>query len=257
MAKYFYTHEGKTLGPASPKEMMALILDDVLDMDSFVMDSRSPRWLKIRDIPELTRYLHESDVQISDWAEEKALVGIEDQQAPLFFHLPLSRLIWLSVITFGLYEIYWIYMNWRFLRFQRQGRTSAFFWRDSLNPIALVGIFEQIAMDQELGGRSPDRDYTLNGWLWIVAMLGLAARSILVFALALGVFADIGLAFGTLALSILCLVPVQKHINAGNAKAGYPMSRPTFGHYAALAGGIFGCLLTLLTWIPRLARFFS
>ena len=50
MAKYYYTYEGKTLGPVSPKEVLDLILDDVLSMDSSVMESSSPQWLKIRDI---------------------------------------------------------------------------------------------------------------------------------------------------------------------------------------------------------------
>ncbi len=257
MAKYYYTFEGKTLGPASPKEVLDLILDDVLDQDSFVMDSRSPRWLKIRDIPELMRYLHESDVRITDWAEEKDLAGIDDQQEPLFFHLPVSRLVWLSLITLGLYELYWVYRNWRFLRFRRRGRTAAYFWRDSLNPFALAGVFTKISLDRDLGKDLPEQDFTLHGWLWIVALLALAARSILVFSLLLSLGADIALTLGALAFSILCLVPVQKHINAGNAKAAKPLSRPTFGHYAAIVGGIVGWLFVLLTWIPRLARLFA
>lgn len=257
MAKYFYTSEGKTLGPASPKEVMALILDDVLDMDSFVMDSRSPQWLKIREIPELMRYLHESEVQISDWGEEKAMAGIEDQQQELFFHLPVSRLVWLSLLTFGLYEVYWLYANWRFLRFNRKRRTATYFWKDSLNPFALVGVFHQISMDEELGGRSSDRDFTLNGWLWIFSLLALAARSILVFALALNVLVDIGIALAALTLSILCLIPVQKHINAGNAQAGKGFSKPTFGHYATIVIGILGLAMVLGTWIPRLIGLLS
>ncbi len=253
MAKYFYTFEGKTLGPVAPKEVLSLILEDVLDIDSYVMDTRSPQWLRIREIPELMRFLHESEFQISDWAEEKVLAGIEDRDAPLFFHLPLSRLAGLSLITFGLYEIYWLYVNWRFLRFHRKGRTASYFWKDSLNPFALVGVFYQISMDEDLGGRSAGRDFTLNGWLWILCLLALGARSILVLAFVLGAWADIAISLGVLALSVACLIPVQKHINAGNAKAGKPLSRPTFGHYAMIGLGILSCVSVLLTWISSLS----
>lgn len=257
MAKYYYTYEGKTLGPVSPKEVLDLILDDVLSMDSSVMESSSPQWLKIRDIPELMRYLHESEVQITDWAEDKGFASIDGENVPLFFHIPVSRLVWLSLITFGFYEIYWIYRNWRFLRFHRKGRTAAYFGRDLRNPVDLVGVFSQISTDQELGGRYNGRDFTLNGWLWIVALLTQVARSILGFTPFLSVWVDFALTFGLLALSILCLVPVQKHINEGNAKAGKPLSRPTFGHYASIVVGLLVWLLVLLSLIPRLVRLFT
>lgn len=257
MAKYFYTQTGKTLGPASSKEVMNLILGDILDMDSFVMDSRSPQWLKIREIPELMSYLHESEVHISDWVEENSLSGIEEEKDPLFFYLPLSRLVWLSVLTMGLYEFYWIYMNWRYLRFHRKRSTASYFWIDSLNPVALAGVFYQISFDEALGGRSPDRDFTLNGWLWIVSMLVLAVRSIVTFPMAINVWVDMLIALGALALSIFCIIPVQKHINTGNAKTGRKYSPRTFGHYAFILFGILGWATVLGVWFPRLIKLFS
>ncbi|HNU97316.1 MAG TPA: DUF4339 domain-containing protein [Candidatus Syntrophosphaera thermopropionivorans] len=91
MARYFYTDKGKTLGPVNREQILNLILKDVLSLDSLVMDTRSPRWIKIRDIPELMHFLYESDIQISDWAEEIALSGESDESIPLFFHIPTAR----------------------------------------------------------------------------------------------------------------------------------------------------------------------
>ncbi|MBW6513691.1 MAG: DUF4339 domain-containing protein [Candidatus Syntrophosphaera sp.] len=151
MAKYFYTFEGRTKGPVSPRQIMSLILDDVLDNDSYVMDSKSPHWIKIRDIPDLMRYLHESDFKLptSDVAEEDLYVL--DEKAPVFFHIPISRLIVCSIASLGLFEFYWLYKNWHYLRWVRKDKSFGFsFWRDASNPFRVVDIFRKIALDKEL-----------------------------------------------------------------------------------------------------------
>jgi len=50
---------------------------------------------------------------------------------------------------------------------------------------------------------------------------------------------------------------VQKHINEGNAKAGKPLSRPTFGHYASIVVGLLAWLLVLFSLISCLVRLFA
>ena len=60
MAKYYYSSEGRTLGPVSPDEILYLILDDKLSTDSYVMEVKTPQWIKIRDIPVLMRHLQQS-----------------------------------------------------------------------------------------------------------------------------------------------------------------------------------------------------
>jgi len=254
MAKYFYSDEGKTTGPVSPKELMSLILDDVLDMDSSVMESRSPQWRKIRDIPELMRFMKESDVRILDWAEERDLTGIEDAQLPLSFNVPPSRLLWMSLFSFGLYEIYWIWANWRFLRFNRRNSTSSYFWRSAWNPFALVDIFRQIAEDRELVSAPSQSDFVLNGWLWLIFLLLLQARHIVVLFLHPPLLLDIAVTLIVLIASALCLLPVQKLINAGNEKAGKGFSPKGLGHYAAILWGLLSWAVILGGWISALFR---
>jgi hypothetical protein len=251
MAKYFYSIEGKTLGPVGPKGIMDLILGDELNQDSSVMDTRSPRWIKIREIPELMRYLHESNVRISDWDEEKALAGIEDEKAPLFFHIPLKKLLLLSVLTLGAYELYWLYMNWRFLRYHRTRRTSTNFWRDVINPFAVAGIFYQVSMDSELGGRSADRDFTANGWIWYVCMVaqGVVGSGALYYSRTISIILNVSMILAVLGISIWCIIPVQRHINAANVKLGREYTQLFFGHYAMIGLGILGWVFLLLTLI--------
>ncbi|MCB5224346.1 MAG: DUF4339 domain-containing protein [Candidatus Cloacimonadaceae bacterium] len=256
MARYFYSDEGKTRGPVSPNELMSLILDDVLDMDSFVMESRSPQWRKIRDIPELNRFIRESDVRLLDWAEERDLTGLPDPEIPLFFNIPISRLVWMSLLSFGLYEIYWIRANWRFLRFNRKNSTSSYFWRVGLNPVALVGIFQQIGSDKELETDSGQGDLVLNGWFWLLSLAILLARHIAILALRPALGLDILLTLTALFFSILCLVPVQKRINIANEKADKGFSPKGLGHYLSIFLGLFVWLVVLSGWLPGLIRLF-
>ena len=47
---------------------------------------------------------------------------------PLFLHIPVPRLILLSIASCGLYEAYWIYKNWRYIK-ERDGLNIRPFWR--------------------------------------------------------------------------------------------------------------------------------
>ena len=40
----------------------------------------------------------------------------ESVGTPLFLYIPLSRLIFMSFLSFGLYECYWVYKNWRYVK---------------------------------------------------------------------------------------------------------------------------------------------
>src|SRR6267142_1053604 len=53
---------------------------------------------------------------------------------PLFLHIPVGRLIWMSIASFGLYEMYWMYKNLQYVR-DRDGVPRRPFLR------AVFGVF--------------------------------------------------------------------------------------------------------------------
>jgi hypothetical protein len=254
MARYFYTDKGKTLGPVSPNQILTLILKDILSLDSLIMDTRSPHWIKIRDIPELMRFLYESDIQISDWAEELALSGSSDKSIPLFFHIPTPKLITLSIVTLGWYEIYWLYMNWRFLHYFRKNSTAKAFWLDLINPLAIIRIFQQIGNDSELNRQKEERDFTFSGIIWILSLLTvfIFASGIINYLTLIPFWISTLVSFAALTLSIFCIVPVQNHINATNNYLNKKLSTHTFGHYGTIILGILSWIYVLILWIPAL-----
>lgn len=256
MAKYFYTIGGRTLGPVKPKDIMSLILEDKLDTDSYVMDTRSPQWTKINEIPDLMKFLHESDVRLPDTGEDLAVMEIEDENAPLYFHIPLARLILLSLISFGLFELYWLYRNWRFLRYHRKRKTSISFWRDIINPFAIVGVFYQISKDPELGTHSKNRNFTANGWFWLLTwiLFWFVSNGVVTYLSSANSVLAILASLALLGFSVWCMYPVQKHINTANAKLNRDLSRPSFWYYATVVLGAGYWIAVLRYWVPLIYR---
>lgn len=252
MAKYFYTIGGRTLGPVKPKDIMSLILEDKLDTDSYVMDTRSPQWTKINEIPELMKFLHESEVRLPETGEDAPMAEFEGENAPLYLHIPLARLVLLSIISFGLFELYWLYRNWRFLRYRQKRKTSISFWRDIINPFAIVGVFYQISKDPELGTHSKNRNFTANGWFWLLTLIlfWIVSNGVVTYLSSSNSLLAILASLALLGFSVWCIHPVQRHINAGNEKQGRDLSRPTFGYYALAILGVVYWIVVLTYWIP-------
>jgi hypothetical protein len=199
---------------------MDLILSDTLSMDSTVMGSDKPVWRKIREIPELMSYLHESQDRLPMSDIDLNALDLEDSKTPLFFHIPLSRLIISTIVSWGIYDLYWLYKNWHFLRFVRQDRgLSSNFWWDVINPFRIVHIFVKIGMDKELNRAVPNRGYfETNGILWLL----------------------------TWPLThFLALIRVQNYVNECNFKLGRRYTPKSFGHYLALVVGGTGWLSLL------------
>lgn len=235
--KYFYSYEGRTQGPVSPTEIMQLILSDKLSTDSHVMNSKEPIWKKIRDIPELMDFLHRSGQALP--ASELTLEGLVEAAGggPIFFHIPLSRLIFSSIISLGMYEFYWLYKNWLFLHEHRERGTGPYFWRVVINPFGITDIFHKISIDKELNSAvRSGRDFSSYGWWWVIILI-IASGLIVTVGLPgiLGVLYNL-VCFGT---SIWFLAQVQSYVNQANAKLGRRYTPRTWGHYVIISlGGV-------------------
>jgi len=255
MTKYFYTLEGRTLGPVKPKDIMSLILEDKLDTNSYVMDLSSPKWVKINEIPELMKFLHESNFKLPSTDEDISEMETTDEKAPLYYYLPLSRLVILCLVSFGLFEVYWLYRNWRFLRYNRKRKTSLSFWRVIVNPFAIVGVFYQISKDQDLGVQSRYRSFTANGWFWLLTLIlfWFVSNGVVTYLSPANSFLAILASLALLGASVWCIYPVQSFLNSVNAKLDKDFSRPTFGHYALVVLGVINWIIVLWYWLPIIA----
>lgn len=89
---------------------------------------------------------------------------------PLFFPVSPLKLVVMSTVTFGLYEIYWFYKNWSLIK-ERIGENIMPFWRAFFGVIFCHGCFREIrdtSEDRKLQNLPP------IGWLtvaWILLTL--------------------------------------------------------------------------------------
>jgi hypothetical protein len=161
-------------------------------------------------------------------------------QTPLFLRIPVSRLIFLSIASFGLYEAYWIYKNWRYIK-ERDGLNIRPFWRGVFGIFFCHSLLRRIHEDKEarsiqLPTFSPGGLAT--GWVIFIIVANIVS-------LAPGIAASI---ISALIPSFLFLVPVQNYINSIEEKRspGQPFYGWSSGHIVCLVIGIIIWALLLI-----------
>jgi len=163
----------------------------------------------------------------------------EDQPTPsptpLFLRVPVARLIILSIVSFSLYEAYWIYKNWRYVK-ERDRLDIRPFWRGFFGIFFCHSLLRRIHEDQEARAVqvptfSPGGLAT--GWVVLIIVANLITR-------APGLAASVISAFVP---SFLCLVPVQNYINAVEEQRN-----PGGRSYGWSAGHIVCLVFGLIIW---------
>ena len=155
----------------------------------------------------------------------------------MFFPVSTLKLVLMSLCTVGLYQLFWFYNNWTLLRERRESNGSPI-WRAIFAILFCYPLFDRI----RLKARSHDIATSLPagplaaGWIVFTLCARLPDPAFLLWP-----------------LSIACLVPVQKTVNAINAVTDPehdPNARFSGWNIAAL---IIGGLLWLLALIGLFA----
>ena len=167
---------------------------------------------------------------------------------PWFLYIPIPRLIFMSLITFGLYDAYWIYKNWGFLK-KRDGLKIMPFWRGIFGIFFIYGILKEIKNDGALNSQASAQfsaGALATGYIiqmFIGETLGVADDiRVLLFSALLSVF------------TFLFLLPAQNFINQANeSRAQRPNHTPwTTGHVVVLIVGlIYGGLIFIGVVAPE------
>lgn len=154
----------------------------------------------------------------------------------LFLYIPVARLILLSIASCGLYEAYWIYKNWWFIK-EREGLNIRPFWRGIFGILFCHSLLKKIHEDTE--ARAVLEPAFSPGGLAIGFIILAISGNLL--ARGPGVITSI-IAF--VMPSYLCLVPVQNYINSVCEK----QSENT-NYYGWSAGHVVCLVLGLIFWV--------
>lgn len=63
-----------------------------------------------------------------------------------YFEVTLGKFVVMSLVSFGLYELYWVYQQWKRVKAQTMDDLSPF-WRTFFAPLWVFGLFEHIRVD--------------------------------------------------------------------------------------------------------------
>jgi hypothetical protein len=163
---------------------------------------------------------------------------------PLFLYIPVSRLILLSIVSFSVYEGYWIYRNWRYIK-ERDGLDIQPFWRAVFGIFFCHSLLRRIHDDKEANAVA----------LPAFSPAGLATGWVVLLLLANGVARAPGIApsiASALIPSFLFLVPVQNYINSVTEKRS-----PEQGFHGWTSGHLVCLVLGTIVWAMLLTGLVS
>lgn len=242
MHEWYYIAEGEQQDPVSESELINLLKTKQLSPDTLVWMQNMKEWTpadKVETlIPEINQILNpEPAVELVE--DPDIASAYSDQE--IFLYIPISRLIFISVISCGLYEVYWIYKNWSYLK-QRDNLDIMPFWRGWFGIFFCHSLFNKIHQDRELN-RFEKASFQASplATLWVIMIItanilsNLGNTVITIITLLLPAF--------------LCFVPVQKFINKVNSKRNpnTPYTKWTTGHIVCVILGLLIWSSLLLT----------
>jgi hypothetical protein len=145
------------------------------------------------------------------YAPPTAPVADIDQQPydaqPMFFPVPIWKLLVMLVFTLGFYELYWFYKNWKLIR-ERDGSNIMPFWRAIFAIFFVYPLFRRMREDGQLHGVSGGFAAGFLAAIWIFARIIWNAPGNVAF-------------FGILGLVVLVIAQVQATAINDAASPGY------------------------------------
>lgn len=159
--------------------------------------------------------------------------------SPRYLYIPVSRLIWMPVLSYGLYQAYWVYRNWRYIA-ERDGLRITPFWRGVFAIFFTHDLLRRMHDDPAMQAVEQPRFNPSS----------LATGFVLLWILSL-VIERLGIPIpGPFVPSYLCLASVQSYVNSVTERAS-----PGARFHGWSAGHIVCIVLGCLCWLVLLAGF--
>jgi hypothetical protein len=166
---------------------------------------------------------------------------------PRFLYIPIYRLVIMNIISFGLYECYWIYKNWKYIK-ERNRPDILPFWRGIFSIFFCHSLLDNIKYDTETNAIIKAEFSASNlatGWVILITLGNILARTKNITAIYIGLIIAI--------FSFLFFLPVQIYINkvcdSMNPKPKY--YNWSTGHLVCIVIGILYWLIIIFGLILK------
>jgi hypothetical protein len=215
---------GEQTGPFTPEQVQVMYENGRIAPSDVAWHEGLSDWQPLHQVLELTPPV----------AQPPALPG---SQPAMYLYISTARLIAMSIVSLGLYEAYWIYHNWRYLK-ERDRRQIMPFWRGIFGIFFIHSLLTEIQDDRFTNRILPatfSAGALATGWVVLMLIERVLGR------IENPAMNTLGLVIGL--PTVLFLVPVQKYINEVNEASG---AHPVY--YRFSAGHITCLVIGLLAW---------
>lgn len=236
-ASYLVHRNGQQFGPYTMQQLQGYSAEGSISPSDLVWGQGMAEWLPLSHflvgrqppplpsrLPATVNYPH----QISNGGNGRSI----------FLYIPIVRLVAMSLLTFGIYEIYWIYKNWRFLK-ERDRLSIQPFWRGVFAVWFIRSLLKAIKEDKETNRICPAR-FNAGGlaaaWITLSLIGYFLGRSNETAVSVLGTVITLP--------AVVFLLPVQKYINEVNESVS---PKPQFNAWST--GHIVCIILGVITWL--------
>lgn len=158
----------------------------------------------------------------------------------VFYPVGLPKLLVLTAVTLGLYQIFWVYKNWQWVRDVQEEQISPF-WRAFFSSITNFSLYPRLSKTEQLG-------YSWFGPIAIPLAVLVLLSNVLERYIEKQLFVPLGLQIASL-LTMFLFVPAAMQalrLNADNPEAVRLNSKFSLGNYLVIAAGLPILLLAVM-----------
>ena len=136
LEKIFVGRDGRQLGPYTLAELRQYLAEGRILPEDLVWCEGMGEWQPLASASEIQSAL---SAEIPAALPDIPLAPLE----AAYFHVSAWKFLVLSIATFGIYELYWFYQNWRYIR-ERDRSDIWPFWRTVFSPIWCFSLCKDV-----------------------------------------------------------------------------------------------------------------
>ena len=230
MKQWYFVVEGEKHGPVPEEDLLRKLNSREIASTTLVWSEGFATWTVAHEAFKLAE---EAEAPLADSP------GTVGDTAPCFFHMDRGAFFGYMVLSWGIFEWYWMYQNWRYVRDKERQDLSPY-WRSCFGVFWIHDLMTRIKGNEALNAAAVPR-FSPGGlatcWIIVVIIARVLSRTKAPFWVGLSVDA----------VGWLCMLPVQAYINQANARMRPARSKSKLG-----GGFVAIIILGVLLWLLNL-----
>jgi hypothetical protein len=147
--------EGRKTGPFTKEEIQAMLASSAAGLNDIAWTEGNEEWKPLHVILGVPAPVEAVKIEIPTPASTP-------KPKPAYLYISTPRLIFMTVISLGVFTSYWTYKNWRYIK-ERDGMDISPFWRGWFTIFHLHALLKYIKEDPKIS-HAEKPDYS-SGWL--------------------------------------------------------------------------------------------